>query len=57
MSNTLVENYYNHICQDWDVTPTSDTYTGYDTLKSVGPKQMMQAKINQLKMYLISIVI
>ena len=33
MSNTLVENYYNHICQEWGVTPTSSTYTGYETVE------------------------
>lgn len=30
MTNTLIENYYNHICQEWNVTPTSDSYTGYE---------------------------
>ena len=33
MTNTLVENYYNHICQEWGVVPTSDTYTGYETVE------------------------
>jgi|TARA_B110000977_G_scaffold121228_1_gene155982 hypothetical protein len=47
MSNTLVENYYNHICQEWGVTPTSDTYTGYETvaqqLKSYSKERWTQA--------------
>ena len=34
MQNTLVENYYNHICQEWGVTPTSDTYTGYESVEN-----------------------
>jgi len=38
MQNTLVENYYNHICQEWGVTPTSDTYTGYE-----GVEQQLKA--------------
>ena len=33
MPNTLVENYYNYICKEWGVTPTSDTYTGYETVE------------------------
>jgi hypothetical protein len=33
MTNILVENYYNHICQEWGVVPTSDTYTGYETVE------------------------
>jgi len=38
MQNTLVENYYNHICQEWGVIPTSDTYTGYE-----GVEQQLKA--------------
>lgn len=33
MQNTLIENYYNHICQEWNVNPTSDSYTGYETVE------------------------
>ena len=22
--------YYNHICKEWGVTPTSEKYTGYE---------------------------
>ena len=25
-----VESYYNHICNEWGVQPTSPTYTGYE---------------------------
>jgi len=27
---TTVESYYNHICNEWGVQPTSPTYTGYE---------------------------
>lgn len=33
MQNTLIENYYKHICKEWNVTPTSDSYTGYETVE------------------------
>lgn len=38
MQNTLIDNYYNHICKEWGVTPTSDTYTGYENVEA----QLMQ---------------
>jgi len=47
MPNTLVEDYYKHICQEWGVNPTSDTYTGYegveDQLKSYSKERWEQA--------------
>jgi len=33
MTNTLIENYYTHICNEWGVNPTSDEYTGYETVE------------------------
>lgn len=30
MQNITVENYYNHICNEWGVNPTSDEYSGYE---------------------------
>jgi hypothetical protein len=26
----MIEQYYNHICKEWGVTPTSEKYTGYE---------------------------
>ena len=47
MQNTLVENYYNHICKEWGVSPTSDVYTGYEgveqQLKSYSKERWNQA--------------
>ena len=38
MTSTLINQYYTHICNEWNVTPTSEKYTGYehveDTLKT-----------------------
>ena len=43
----MIEQYYNHICKEWGVTPTSDTYTGYegveDQLKSYSKERWEQA--------------
>lgn len=39
MQNTIVENYYNHICNEWGVKPTSNVYSGYESV------------IDQLKTY------
>ncbi len=33
MQNTLIENYYNHICKEWNVTPTNDSYSGYESVE------------------------
>jgi len=30
MQNTIVETYYNHICNEWGVKPTSDVCSGYE---------------------------
>ena len=33
MTSTIVKDYYNHICKEWNVSPTSDTYTGYESVE------------------------
>lgn len=44
---TTVESYYNHICSEWGVQPTSLTYTGYehveDQLKSYTKERWLLA--------------
>lgn len=34
MTNTIVEQYYNQICAEWGVVPTSDEYSGYESVES-----------------------
>ena len=29
---SLIQTYYNSICAEWGVTPTADTYTGYESV-------------------------
>ena len=30
MTNTTINEYYKHICNEWNVVPTSDSFTGYE---------------------------
>lgn len=33
MTNTLVKQYYDYICSEWNVKPTSEKYTGYEQVE------------------------